>query len=100
MRTSLNHSALAPFGVEVQVDLAKPLTSSDKTQLHSLFARDGLLVCRGLDLSMEEQSEFCRVFGPVKQTPYENFIVSNVDDNGHLGIGGWSDAIDAAQCEC
>lgn len=53
--------------------------------MRRLYARDGLLVLRGLALSMEEQCEFCRIFGPVLDSPYENFYVSNARDDGHLG---------------
>lgn len=85
MGDRLTHTSLAPFGVEVAIDLSSPLTAAQKEELRSLYARDGLLVFRGLDLSMEEQCEFCRIFGPVLDSPYENFYVSNARDDGHLG---------------
>lgn len=86
MGDRVTHTSLAPFGVEVSLNLSRPLTSTDKVELRRLYARDGLLVFRGLDLSMEEQCEFCRVFGPVLDSPYENFYVSNARDDGHLGV--------------
>jgi taurine dioxygenase len=78
-------SALTPFGAEVDVDLAVPLAPAEKAALRRLFELHGLLVFRGLRLSMEEQCEFCRIFGPVIDSPYENFYVSNVREDGHLG---------------
>lgn len=83
---AVTHTSLKPFGVEVKLDPSVPLAPTDKDELRSLYARDGLLVFRGLDLSMEEQCEFCRIFGPVLDSPYENFYVSNARDDGHLGV--------------
>lgn len=85
MRTRLDCTPLEPFGIEVKVDLSAPLAPADKQELRRLYLQDGLLVFRGLQLSMEEQCELCRVFGPVIDSPYENFYVSNVRDDGHLG---------------
>lgn len=83
---AVTHTSLKPFGVEVKLDPSVPLAPTDKDELRSLYARDGLLVFRGLDLSMEEQCEFCRIFGPVLDSPYENFYVSNARADGHLGV--------------
>lgn len=76
---------LEPFGLEI---LCASPTGPDETSyraLADLFHKEGLLVFRGLQLSHEEQIQFCRHFGPVPDSPYENFLVSNVADNGHLG---------------
>lgn len=86
MGGSFSHAPLAPFGVEVRIDLSKPLTSTEKDELRRLYARDGLLVFRDLQLSMEEQIELCRIFGPVLDSPYENYYVSNARQDGHLGV--------------
>jgi taurine dioxygenase len=91
MHDRISHTSLAPFGVEVSIDLSAPLTpteltAAEKDELRRLYARDGLLVLRGLKLSMEEQCEFCRIFGPVLDSPYENFYVSNTRQDGHLGV--------------
>jgi taurine dioxygenase len=85
MNQRLAHVPLAPFGVEVKLDLSFPLSSPQQDELRELYRRDGLLVFRDLHLSMEEQCELCRVFGPVIDSPYENFYVSNVRKDGHLG---------------
>lgn len=86
MSARITNTSLQPFGVEVSIDLSRPLNSDEKQQLRALYARDGLLVFRGLDLSMEEQIELCRIFGPVLDSPYENFYVSNARQDGHLGV--------------
>jgi taurine dioxygenase len=85
MSVYLSHSPLAPFGAEVTIDLSSPLSSAQKEELRRLYARDGLLVFRSLRLSMQEQIDLCRIFGPVLDSPYENFYVSNVRKDGHLG---------------
>lgn len=77
--------ALEPFGVAVELDRVPDPESDAARRLLELYRRDGLLVVRGLRLSHDQQAEFCRLFGPVSMTPYDSFIVSNVDANGHLG---------------
>jgi taurine dioxygenase len=86
MGERFSHAPLTPFGVEVRIDLSGPLTPADQDELRRLYARDGLLVFRDLQLSMEEQIELCRVFGPVLDSPYENYYVSNARQDGHLGV--------------
>ncbi|CAN7271396.1 TauD/TfdA family dioxygenase [Phenylobacterium sp. LjRoot225] len=86
MGARITHTSLAPFGVEVAIDPSSAVTAANKEELRRLYARDGLLVFRGLDLSMEAQCEFCRIFGPVLDSPYENFYVSNAREDGHLGV--------------
>lgn len=86
MGESFSHAPLAPFGAEVRIDLSSPLSPADKDSLRQLYARDGLLVFRDLQLGMEEQCELCRIFGPVLDSPYENYYVSNARKDGHLGV--------------
>jgi taurine dioxygenase len=84
MSDRLEFEKLEPFGVAVT--LASPALSADAArQLRSRFEQDGLLVVRGLRLDHAEQIEFCRNFGPVHESPSENFIVSNVEQDGLLG---------------
>lgn len=83
--TNVNARPISPFGVEVELAEIPGKGSSEAEALRALYRRDGLLVVRGLRLSPEEQSRFCRLFGPVCDTPYDNFLVSNVDESGHLG---------------
>jgi len=82
---TLSVESLAPFGFAVELAAIPHPESPEAGRLRELYRQDGLLVVRGLRLSHEEQAEFCRLFGPVSQTPYDSFIVSNVDAEGHLG---------------
>lgn len=73
---------LAPFGAEVRLrSAAEPYSAA----LQPLLAKDGLLLVRGLNLTMEEQQDLCRAFGPVPDSAYENFYVSNCRADGFLG---------------
>ena len=80
----LEFRRLEPFGFEVSLSSAI-LSDDDAEQLRRHYRQDGLLVVRGLHLSHDEQIDFCRNFGPVHESPSENFIVSNVEANGLLG---------------
>jgi taurine dioxygenase len=82
---TLQSRPLQPFGFEAELGALPERGSPEAEQLRALYRQDGLLVVRGLRLSHDEQVAFCRLFGPVCETPYENFIVSNVEANGHLG---------------
>lgn len=76
---------IKPFGFEAELTEVPGAESLEADRLRALYREEGLLVVRGLKLDHQEQIAFCRLFGPVLDTPYENFIVSNVDANGHLG---------------
>lgn len=76
---------LQPFGFAVELAALPDPASAEAESLRAFYQQDGLLVVRGLRLSHDDQVAFCRLFGPVLETPYENFIVSNIDANGHLG---------------
>ena len=78
--------ALMPFGTKVELASLPSTDSAEAEELRSLYRQDGLLVVRGLHLSHDEQVKFCRIFGPVHESPFENFLVSNVDKTGHLGM--------------
>ena len=73
---------LLPFGFEADPGLIQAAPE----ELRRLFDEQGLLLIRGLDLSMDEQKALCRIFGPVLDTPHENFMVSNVLEDGYLGV--------------
>ena len=75
----------APFGLEVKVDLSATFSPSEKQALRQLYQRDGLILVRDQRLSMEQQIEACSIFGPVLKNSRENYIVSNVREDGLLG---------------
>jgi taurine dioxygenase len=81
----ITHRRLQPFGVEAQLDLSAGLDESAKAELRRLYALDGLILIRGLRLSMDEQLDLCSVFGPVMRGSRENYLVSNVHKEGLLG---------------
>ena len=69
----------------LDIDVSSPLDAKKISELRRLYTQEGLLVFRNLRLSMAEQIDLCRNFGPVIDSPYENFYVSNVREDGHLG---------------
>jgi taurine dioxygenase len=85
MRVRAAPIAGAPFGLEAQVDLASPLSLEDRDALRLAYQRDGLLLIRGQTLSLEQQLEVCSIFGPVLRGAKDNYIVSNVHQDGLLG---------------
>lgn len=85
MLPRITHRRLHPFGVEVELDLAGGLSEPDREELRRLYALDGLILIRGLRLSMDQQLDLCSVFGPVMRGSRENYIVSNVHREGLLG---------------
>jgi len=80
----LEFEALGPFGFAVELPSAA-LSARQQEDLRRHYQDDGLLVVRGLRLSHAGQIDFCRNFGPVHESPSENFIVSNVEADGLLG---------------
>jgi taurine dioxygenase len=84
MTSGITHHQLAPFGIEVSLDPAKRLSTGDESELRRLFAQDGLLVVRGLELSLDEQLEFCSLFGPVLRSEGETYVISNDPEKGIL----------------
>src|SRR5687768_2737813 len=76
---------VGPFGLEVELELAAGLTEADRGELRLLFEGNQMLIVPGLDLSMDEQRDLCRTFGPVPDSAYENFYVSNDRKDGFLG---------------
>ena len=85
MTSQISHTRIEPFGIEAKVDLARGLAEEDKQKLRDLYARDGLLLIRGLDLSMDDQLALCSTFGPVLRGEHDRYLVSNVAKGGLLG---------------
>lgn len=77
--------SISPFGTEVRSGDWRLSGGAERAELLRLFVADGLLVLRGLSLTMSEQQAFCRTFGPIPDSPYENFYVSNQRADGFLG---------------
>ena len=79
--------AISPFGRAVDLDLrpGDTLDEATREQLRVLFRQYHMLVLRDLDLTMDQQVDLCRTFGPVPDSAYENFYVSNTRADGFLG---------------
>lgn len=76
----------APFGIEVKTDLRSEFGAAEKDELRRLYRRDGLLLFRNQTLTKAQQIAACDIFGPaLKEDALENFIVSNVEQDGVLG---------------
>lgn len=75
----------APFGWEVEIDLARPLGHAECEALREIWRRDGLILLRGQDLSMDQQLDACEIFGPVLRGMLDNYLVSNTREEGLLG---------------
>lgn len=86
MSSGISYRLIDPFGAEVDAEALAQPSEADKETLRRLFDEQGLLLFRGLRLEMEEQKEICRIFGPVPDTPLENFIISNTREDGYLGV--------------
>lgn len=85
MTEVLKTRPIEPFGIETEFAFRSPPNDEDRAELAGLYRRDGLLVARGLNLTMDEQRVLCGAFGPVPDSPFENFYVSNTRADGFLG---------------
>jgi taurine dioxygenase len=57
--------SLAPFGMEVRIDLSAPLSLVDQLELRRLYATHSLLLVREQRLTMEDQIRVMGYLGPV-----------------------------------
>ncbi len=78
-------SPLSPFGRQLRISREDGLKPAGREEVRRQFLEDGLLLVRELSLTMEQQQEFCRTFGPIPDSPNENFYVSNRRADGFLG---------------
>jgi taurine dioxygenase len=86
MTSHIPYRALEPFGIEVLIDPRSGLSADEQAQLVHLYDADGLVLFRGLQLSMHEQTELCSLFGPTLPADHvESYIVSNTRPDGLLG---------------
>jgi taurine dioxygenase len=74
---ALTWRRLAPFGVEIEADLAQPLAPAEQDELRALFNRHGLLLARGQALSMDRQRALCGLLGPILLREGENGLMTN-----------------------
>jgi taurine dioxygenase len=56
---------MEPFGVELELDLSRPLSAASAAALADAFARHDLVLVRGQDLTLDQQIAACAHLGPV-----------------------------------
>lgn len=84
---------LKPFGVEVSLDLSRPLDARDQAALASLLARHKLLVFRGQKLAPEDQLRVMSYFGAVLPPEREHRELALDGDFGRSRIAYHSDLL-------
>jgi len=86
MPTDTASRPIGPFGAEADPELILRPTEAGKAELRRLFDEQGLVVFKRLEpLTMQQQMDVCRIFGPVLDNPWENMLVSNTRPDGFLG---------------
>lgn len=75
-----------PIGVEVDADLAEPMSPEDRSTFQDLFFEHSLLVFRDQRLSAERQTELCSLLGPIPRgSASEGGAVHQIALDGALG---------------
>jgi len=77
MGVTLPYRRLAPFGVEIDADLSRPLAPSEAYHLQSLLRDHALIVAHGQSLTMAQQRALCAHFGPLLDRAGETGVMSN-----------------------
>lgn len=88
---SLKHKTLSPFGVELDIDLHRPLSEEQRRQLRQLLYRHSLVICRGQQLTIEEQAALLGHIGPVLHANGEYRTISSDGNLGAQRLGYHSD---------
>lgn len=60
--------AIAPFGVEIDLDLSANLSPQEQRDLYDLYFAHGLVLARDQRITMDRQIELMGLFGPVLHT--------------------------------
>ena len=68
---------LQPFGVEIERDLAEPLTAAEADHLRAMFNEHGLLLARNQALTMARQRALCAHLGPILDRVGEDGLMTN-----------------------
>jgi taurine dioxygenase len=77
---ALSWRQLPLLGVEIDLDLSRPLTREQGKQLVRLLWEHSLVLARGQRLSMQRQREICALAGPILLRTGESGYLSNVTD--------------------
>jgi taurine dioxygenase len=89
MEEPLKTRPLAPFGVEVLHDLAKPLSPDEGAQFVRLLWQHGFILARGQRLTMDRQRELCGLAGPILLRAGETGIMSNAGGDASATELSW-----------
>ncbi len=78
---------LSPFGLAVDLDLSRPMSTPTLAHLKALFAQHHLLLFRGQQLDMNQQVRVAKRFGPVVSVNGMTVgeYISNCRPDGALG---------------
>ena len=76
---------LQPFGVEIDLDLAQPLSASDQDEFRRLYAVHDLVVAHGEPMSMDAQVRLMSDLGPVLRTEDS---MGEISRESPIGLGG------------
>ena len=79
-QNGLRWRAFAPFGVELDADLAEPMNVATAGSFLGLLYDHGLLVAHGQTLSMDQQTALMELIGPIVRRPQENGYISTDND--------------------
>jgi taurine dioxygenase len=85
MATLFKSTELEPFGVELDLDLSRPLSEPEQAELVSLYQRHDLVVVRAQRLALEDQIRALSCLGPVLRTPDS---IGEVSLDSPIGLGG------------
>lgn len=83
--SSISWRTMAPFGIEVELDLAAPLDEAGQQQLRDLLFQHNLVLLRGQKISIERQIEVMDWFAPVLRAPEGVNVLSNIRERGIMG---------------
>jgi taurine dioxygenase len=87
------------FGLEVDIDLRRPLDLAEQQEFRDLFYRNHLLLFRGQQLQPEDHARICGYLGPILRDPEESMgYISNVRPDGGLGSTALAFHSDLAFC--
>ena len=77
---------LAPFGAEIDQDLAAPLSPEASARFVDLFAKHGLIVARGQSLSRDRHDALLALLGPI--VPHREGEAGYIQSSGEAGAAG------------
>jgi alpha-ketoglutarate-dependent taurine dioxygenase len=94
----ISWTPIDPFGAELHLDLAQPLSAQQIEELLDLFADQHLLLARGQSLSKQEQENVTGYFGPLLLGDDVVEVVSNDPKVGVFGTHKLAMHSDLAFC--